>query len=476
MKLKYLKLITVVFFLFSLNVFAQYGSIGSVNARSMGLGKTYTAVSSGVQSIGLNPANLISEDTLKFQIATVFPVPAISAITGSDVLSLDDFNYFFGGVKGASRILDEADKKRLNDIFSSGGFLFADGSLQLLNVGFIPDKRTGAFGFAITDFTGAKIHVPQQLVDLVLNGNPVGKVFDFSSADIQAWWIRNYSFSYARKIDQVDFGFLKNFTAGISLKLVQGFAYASTGRTDLNFSTSSKNELQANTNFEAFSSFADNFGVKYDFDSLDHNSHFELFPGPAGTGFGLDLGFTFTLLDRALISAAITDIGSISWSKNTARFSNNESLLLDDITDKAKIDSLVDLITANSEPAGEFTTGLATAFRFGLAFLVSELDDGNLPGHLLLAADYNQGFNNLPGNSTSPRFSFGVEWGVFDFLPLVRTGFEYSEVQGFNWSFGLGFITSLVDVDLATNSVHTAFFPGSYSSLSLSLSSRWKFN
>jgi len=92
-----------------------------------------------------------------------------------------------------------------------------------------------------------------------------------------------------------------------------------------------------------------------------------------------------------------------------------------------------------------------------------------------LAADYNQGFNNLPGNSSKPRYSFGFEWQVVDFLPIIRSGVGFNEVEGINWAFGLGFVTSLVDVNLATNSFQTTFFPGSSSNLSLSLSSRWKF-
>ena len=189
----------------------------------------------------------------------------------------------------------------------------------------------------------------------------------------------------------------------------------------------------------------------------------------------MDLGLSFKLLDKTLISVAITDIGSITWRRNTARFTNKESLFLDDLTDRGKIDSLVDKFKADSEPAGEFSTGLATAFRFGVALFLSEFDDDNFPGHLLLAADYNQGFNNLPGNSTSPRYSFGVEWGIVDFLPYVRTGVEYSEVGGFNWAFGIGFVTSLLEIYIATNSVQTTLFPQSYSNLSMSLSSRWKF-
>ena len=172
---------------------AQYGSIGSVDAGSMGLAKTYTAVTKGIYSIGLNPANLILEDTLKFQIVTVLPLPTLSAIGGSNVLSMDDVNYFFGGINGESRYLNENDKQRLNSIFDNGGFLFTSASAQILSIGFIPDKKIGAFGFSITDFSGGKIGVPSALVNLVLNGNPVNKAFDLSETQAHFWWIRNYS-------------------------------------------------------------------------------------------------------------------------------------------------------------------------------------------------------------------------------------------------------------------------------------------
>lgn len=457
------------------SIFAQYGSIGSVDARSMGLGKTYTASTFGVYSIGLNPANMILEDSISFQLATVFPLPTISARGGIDALSLDDINYFFGGVSGESRVLSETDKQRLNGLFSDGGFISANAGAQLLSFQIIPDKKIGAFAFAISDFSGGMSKIPGAIVDLALNGNPVNKVFDFSDVEFQAWWIRNYSLSYARKFDELETGFLKSIAAGISIKLVQGFAYAGTRDVNAFLKTSNRNEISAEASYLAFTSFADNFGVKYEFDSLSHPSSFQLFPGPAGTGFGLDLGLTFLLGDNAIVSLAVTDIGSINWKRNTAKFVSEGSLFIDDLTDKANLDSLMDEFIGSAEPVGGFSTGLATAFRFGAAYVLSKFDEDNLPGYLLLAADYNQGFNNLPGNSSKPRYSFGFEWQVVDFLPIIRSGVGYNEVEGINWAFGLGLVTSLVDVNIATNSFQTTFSPGSSSNLSLSLSSRWKF-
>jgi hypothetical protein len=475
MNLKIVKYGIIICSFIASNVFAQYGSIGSVDARSMGMGKTYTASTFGVYSIGLNPANMILEDSIFIQLATVFPLPTVSARGGVDVLSLDDINYFFGGVDGESRVLSESDKQRLNGLFSDGGFISANTGVQLLSFQIVPDKNIGAFAFAISDFSGGVSKIPGAIVDLALNGNPVNKVFDFSDVEFQAWWIRNYSLSYARKFDDLGTGIIKSIAAGISIKLVQGFAYAGTRDVNSFLRTSNRNEISAEANYLAFTSFSDNFGVKYEFDSLDHQSSFQLFPGPAGNGFGLDLGLTFLLGKNAIVSLAVTDIGSINWNRNTAKFINEGSLFIDDLTDKANLDSLLDEFIGSAEPIGEFSTGLATAFRFGAAYVLSSFDENNFPGYLMLAVDYNHGFNNLPGNSSKPRYSFGFEWQVLDFLPLIRSGVDYNQVEGINWAFGLGYVTSLVDVNLATNSFQTTFSPGSSRNLSLSLSSRWKF-
>ena len=47
---------TIILVALSFPTFAQYGSAGLVDARSMSLGKTYNANTSGIYSIGINPA------------------------------------------------------------------------------------------------------------------------------------------------------------------------------------------------------------------------------------------------------------------------------------------------------------------------------------------------------------------------------------------------------------------------------------
>ena len=455
-------------------LFAQYGSIGAADARSMGLGKTYTAYSTGVYSIGINPANLILEEDVFIQFVTPLPLPTVSAQGGISVLSLDEFNYFFGGINGESRVLSEEEKQRLNSSFENGGYVSGSSSAQLLSFSIIPNKKVGAFGFAITDYSGGKGIIPAAIFDLALNGNPVDKLFDFSEAEVHSWWIRNYSLTYAQKITDVGTGILEYITGGVSFKYVQGFAYAGTERVGSYIQTSAKHEISGDSDYLAFTSFSDNFGVDYEFDSTDSESHFSFFPSPAGTGFGVDFGLTFSLKEFGNFSIAITDLGSITWTNNAAKFYSGGSLYLDDLSDDSHIDSLLDKMSATAEPVEEFSTGLATALRFGAAFEISRLEDNRFPGHLLFAVDYNQGFNNLPGNSTKPRISFGFEWQAFNGFPILRTGLEYNEVEGVNWALGLGYVTSLLEFHLATSSFQTTFTPGTSSIISASLSSRWK--
>ena len=158
----------------------------------MSLAKTYTATTSGIYSIGINPANLSFNNNDFIQFSTLLPLPSISLGTGSSFISMNDINYFFGGVNGEARYLTEQDKERLNALFDGGGRVFASVNADLFSVSIKPADKIGAFAFSIYDYAGMKARIPGALADLALSGNPVGKKFDLSEADVKVWWLRNY--------------------------------------------------------------------------------------------------------------------------------------------------------------------------------------------------------------------------------------------------------------------------------------------
>ena len=121
-----------------------------------------------------------------------------------------------------------------------------------------------------------------------------------------------------------------------------------------------------------------------------------------------------------------------------------------------------------------FQTDLATAIRLGIShYFLGKKGDNS--GSLLLAFDYNQGFNDMPGNSLKPRFSLGMEWKPWEWFPFIRTGFSYGGELGFNWALGLGMDAGLVEFNIATSNFETLIAPNYAKQLSVSVGSRWKF-
>ncbi len=460
------KILTVII-LFQISGFAQYGSVGVKDARSVGLGKTQNAVSSGLFSVGINPANLTLNNDHNFEISTLIPLPTVSVRTGSNFLSFEDFNYYFGGVDGEPRYLTEDDKSKLNSLFENGGLIFASVNAELFSFSYKSKNEIGVFAFSIYDYASMQINIPDAIVDLALSGNPIGSTINLDDADIKGWWQRNYTLSYAKNIRE-------NLSAGISVKLIHGYSYVGTHKNSAQFTTSTSAEITGETEIKGYSSFSDNFGVKYDFDSVSRKSDFSFFPSPAGKGFGFDLGFAYSMNSVWRFAFSVTDIGSISWKKNVAEFSSFGYIYLDDLTNKEQRDSVKEKLTGDSRRVDNITTSLATALRVGISYLFGS-EKNNWPGSLLLAFDYNQGFNEMPGNSLQPRFSVGTEWKPMDYFPYLRTGFSYGGERGFNWAFGLGVDAGLLELHFATSDMQSVLAPNTTKALSFSISSRWKF-
>ena len=470
-KLFFIILLTI---FISAESFPQYGSSGTTDARSMGLAKTYNSTSTGIYALGINPANLSLMDEGSVEFSTFFPLPYVSVHSGTDFLSIEKLNYYFGGVNGKARVLTDVDKQNFNELFSDGGFVFTSLSTNLFSLAWKPSIDAGVFAFSISDFAGTNATIPQALVDLGLNGNQPGRRYNLNDEKFKSWWIRDYSFTYSREFISKSESWLNNVSTGASFKLVHGFYYAGIEKVNTNFETGTYYEIQGIADIIGYSSFSDNFGVKYDFDSTEHHSSFSPFMPPAGSGFGFDFGVNFQVENKWNIALALTDIGSINWTKNAAEFTAAGEIYVDDLTESDQLDSLVEKLTGDAQRKESFSTGLPTAFRFGLGFMLNE-DENFLPGTLLLGIDYNQGFNDLPGNSKNPRVSFGFEWKPGDWIPYFRSGFSVGGIDGFAWALGLGIYTGILEFNFATSYFQSVITPNSAKQVSVAFGSRWKF-
>ncbi|MDP2301228.1 MAG: DUF5723 family protein [Ignavibacteria bacterium] len=483
--MKLLKL-TAVIFVLSIHLFAQSaGSIGMPDARATAMGRTYTASSLGVDGIGTNPATILNKKDLtkKWELRTLLPAPQLGFNIGSNFITIDEYNYFFGektvGADGkdVGRYLNSDDKDRLSELFADGGTIQSDINFTLLSVIYKPNDKVGAFGFAISDVFGSNLTFPRGLIDLIMHGNTQGDEFNFDDAGLEAWWLRKYAFTYARTVNILPKMF-EQVNLGISFNFVSGFFYTGIERMKSQFSTGPENALTIKNDFLAYSSFSNDFGVAYGFDSTSFGKKSSpgLFPSPAGGGFGVDLGFWGKINEAWAIGFSLTDLGSVKWDQNVAQFKTDTVIVITNLSDENQTKDLADKIFGqkDAEYIGSISTSLPTALHIGVSYQLDKAKP-NFPGQLLIVADYNQGFNNRIRNSTTPRVSIGAEWIPKNWILAFRTGFSFGGFHKFGWAAGGSFDFGFLELSGGTPDFHQLFMPNSAKRVSFAFDSKWKF-
>ncbi len=467
--MKTYKMFLVLVFIFSVKIFSQAGgSIGISDARSAAMGKTSATSSFGLRALGNNPANLFSDSSKHVELIIPFPLPNLSGSIGTNFMSLDEYNYFFGyKTKDADgntigRYLTDADKNRMKNLFADGGAITGDAQVQYFAISIKPSNSFGVFSFSMNDIISSNVTFPKGIVSIALDGNPVNQVYNFNDTRMKSWWLRKYSISYARSLS-------RKISLGVSFNIVQGFAYAGLDHINTQLTTGTGNVITGKGEFLAYAAFSPDFNVKYDFDkstTAKKDFKFSPFLTPAGNGFGFDFGLNAKLDNVWSFGFAITDIGSVKWNKNAAQYSSSAPIYLDDLTNESQRDSLVKALVGkdSGKYISEFSTPLATALHLGASMQLN---------NLLLAFDYNQGFNDQPRNSKKPRFSIGADW-VLGFFAL-RTGLSFGGFDKFNWGLGCGFDFGFLEMNFGTPDFESVVVPNSAKRITVAIDSRWKF-
>ncbi|MCU7496930.1 MAG: hypothetical protein HF314_08385 [Ignavibacteria bacterium] len=492
--MKYFFLLSFLF-LVCIDTQAQIGgSVASSDARSTAMGNTFTSSSRGIFAISKNPANLALSDNNGFEIQTAaipLPLPSLNIGVGTNFLSLKEYNYFFGGIpdpadpsKKIGRLLTPADKEHFADLFKDGGNVFTDFTLPILNLYFNAGEKTGAFALSINERAAVDFNAPEDLVNFALNGNADVPLYKFDDAKLKAWWLRSYGLSYSRQIDDLltsAFKLPKNMfdqvTFGVTVKYVQGFAYAGSDQFSASVETQD-DQIIANAEARGLVAASPDFGFKYSFDSLSTKSDgkFSPFPSPAGSGVGLDFGFTARLNNVLTLGIALTDAGSITWNKNAAEYYYKNQINFTNPTNGDRLDSIKeDSKEYKGRYISSFSTPLPTALSLGASYQLDKAPFiSYFPGKMLLVLEYHQGFNDVPGNTTTPRFGFGFEWKPANGIPFIRSGISAGGREKFNWTFGLGFNGGIFDAALATRDLNYCF-TNSLKRVAIALDTRWKF-
>jgi hypothetical protein len=125
-------------------------------------------------------------------------------------------------------------------------------------------------------------------------------------------------------------GFSRNFTdklrIGIKAKLLYGIATATLDNRSLGITVNDdySHTLDANLSVNMSGPVTVSMDSKHNISSIDFDDNtfntgsgiIDFFSGKKNTGLGLDIGATYDLTDRIVISGSITDLGFIRWKKN----------------------------------------------------------------------------------------------------------------------------------------------------------------
>ena len=469
-----MKLYKIIIFvvLSAMTVFAQgAGSFGISDSRSSAMGGGNAVSARGIYSFGTNPANLAIPTDHSVDLSLVIPIPNINAFTRNDFLSWQDYNYYFSGVPGQNgdviaRDLTNEDKTNFKSLFAKGSDFntFVSANLLALSVSL---GEGGAFGFAITDVGGVNLTIPKDLVDLAVDGNEIGRVYNIDDFKLKASYLREYSFSYARELGDIFGNNFLHLTGGLSLKIVSGLGYLQTQASSSNIETLTDNSIRLQSDVVADIAVSPDYGINWSFDSSTDNrsSNISPFPQSAGSGFGVSFGLAAQIDSVWSVGFALTDLGSVTWDKETVQYASFGSFLVTSVTDSAQRQNFSDSLKFKGSYSTGFSTSLPGALRVGVSMKMD---------NLLLVLGYNQGFNDEPFNTTKPRVSIGAEWKPFEILPL-RSGFSFGGVEGFKWSFGFGLDFGLLEMNFASTNFGTMLSGNSGKGLDVSLGSRWKF-
>lgn len=431
-----------------------------VDPAGMGRGRASVATVRGLGAITSNPGalDLPMLDSTSLPQRLTFSVYNLGGAFGSTYLSSTEFAEIFGNAP--------KDRQRLGDLLQDER-LFANGAINLLAVRYRTDAGTWGLHFGERIF--ARVNLPDDFAEVVQTLNFAGQDYQFTNRGIGGDWISELGLSYGTVLDGGGSGnWFPRIGVGATAKLVLGVAHFDVADNSVirieNLTRSSRVASVLRGGFVFRSATPDGFNAQ--------DASGELLsgipPGVAGTGFGIDLGVAGVLYrapiagaqgepratDAIYYGVALTDLGSISWSKNL--YERRLTGVSDTIFGSSLTDTELQKYQGALVPVDPFSSDLPTAIRVGLGANLSALFP-SLPTGLELDVEGEAPLIDRPGNSPDYRLSAGVNWGLVRWLTL-RAGIGKVGTSQADVAFGLGLRPiDWLSIDLATADINGLF-------------------
>ncbi|MBI2427957.1 MAG: hypothetical protein HYV29_04035 [Ignavibacteriales bacterium] len=444
--------------------------------RLVGMGRSFTALSRGLDAVGTNPANLALSD--RDATVTINLVP-IGFQVGSDLFNYKIYNDYFTGIPDPNdpnnrigKPLNDADKNEILGLFPEG---IARTQMKFETAPIGVSVQIGNFGFAIVPSiqTAVNLDLSEGYLKFPLMGTEVEKKYSFNGTALNASAVAevNTSIGYMLPMDLPN---VSEISVGIGIKYLQGLAFIATDHYNASI------EIVGETK-----TYQDKYGNQYqDFVAEDIRGDFEFLQyvavdstdyQPVGSGMGFDIGASALLFDAVRVGVSVTDIGSIKWDKYTKAIVGASSFSLKNAATQAGQDTISQAFKGTTKDTSAFEFDLPTAFHFGAEMRVDEVVEV-IPFRWTVAVDMHLGLNEVAGNTKLAQFAIGTELDpLAGWLPL-RTGILLGGRDRFSWAAGFGIhLANTFDLDFATQSIAILTNPDGFRTGSFTMGMRLRF-
>ncbi len=393
------------------------------------LGDAFMLRTNDFRALGWNPAQLSN-----YPRKITLGLGNVNFFVGNNALSLNYYNDLMG------KYLNESDKQELLDRIPEAGFgIDADigGSSPLMAISY------NNFAFKATFSLLTTARFSKELFEFLIDDLEF-KSYDFSDSRGELAAVSEYHFGYGHKTllnDYIPYNFPPIY-AGLSFGYILGMNYAKV------------TEMQAGIENSTDGIVLDNYvkvktaGIHRDMENdeikTDTGSTFH------GRGFRMDLGLVSDINDQLTLGLNLKNMfGVVVWDKKCEEHvfsAYGDSLFIymeDEDFEEAVIDSdttySIDKIIQNIP----FEIHLAAKYR------LNKFD---------LYGDYVQGFDTSVYTSAKPKFSFGAEYDILNWLPL-RAGFGFGDERSSHFSIGSGFVFRKFELNWASRTYFSPIAP-----------------
>jgi outer membrane protein OmpA-like peptidoglycan-associated protein len=274
-----------------------------------------------ITSLGLNAQQNLTLYNMEMVPQRMYTNPAFmhsnKVYVGLPVLSSMYFNFSNSGFKYSDVIKHRGDSlyvdyNNMLGKLSKNNYISVAVQPDLLSFGF-RIKEKNYFSFNATEKIQVRFRYPKNFMELIWKGNGglLGEEVKLNFG-VNAIHYREYAIGYARRIDD-------KLTVGGKVKYLYGMENVWTEKSDISLTTDANTyAITAKSNIKINTSGVDSTAGLGDGTISDY-----MFK-KKNKGFGIDLGGTYKLTDKILLSASILDLGFIKWKQAVTTYQSSD--------------------------------------------------------------------------------------------------------------------------------------------------------